>query len=157
MPKWKIIDKIAVVNGAVTLDIDLSEYPERFEKAQQELGKMVLNSSRKYMPLLTGSLRQRSYVADGGKKVVFPGPYARYLYGGRVMVDSVTGKGPALIHDKNGDEVDLRFRKGAILVPTQRRLTYKQPNAQAEWFQVAKDVHLQEWIAVCNGIIKEGT
>lgn len=155
MSKWKIVNKIAIVNGSVTLDIKLSAYPKRFEKAQQEFGRMVLNSSRKYMPLLTGSQQQRSYVADGGKKIVFPGPYAGYLYGGRVMVDSVTGKGPVLIHDKNGVEVGLRFRKGATLVPTQRRLTYSQPNAQAEWFQAAKDNHLQEWVAVCNKIIKE--
>lgn len=157
MPKWKIVNKTAFVNGTVTMKIDLSARHQQFENAQQELGKMVLNSSRKYMPLLTGSLQQRSYITDGGRKVVFPGPYARYQYGGKVMVDSVTGKGPAMIHDKNGVEVGLRFRKGATLVPTQRRLTYSQPNAQAEWFQAAKDKHLQEWIAKCNKIIKEDT
>lgn len=168
MPKWKIVDKTAFVNGTVTVNIDLSSYPKRFEKAQRELGNMVLNSSKKYMPLLTGSLQQRSYVSNGGKKVVFPGPYARYLYGGRVMVDSVTGKGPAMIpgiagkgpakiYDKNGVEVGLRFRKGATLKPTQRRLTYSQEGARAEWFQAAKDDFLQEWIEICEKIIKEGT
>lgn len=157
MPKWKIVDKTAFVNGTVTVNVDLSSFPKRFEKAQRELGNMVLNSSKKYMPLLTGSLQQRSYVSNGGKKVVFPGPYARYLYGGRVMVDSVTGKGPAMIHDKNGVEVGLRFRKGATLKPTQRRLTYSQEGARAEWFQAAKDDFLQEWIEICEKIIKEGT
>ena len=158
MPNWKIVDKIAFVNGMVHVDIniDLSEYSERHEKAQRRLGEMVLASSKVFMPLLTGSLQQRSYVDDGGRKVVFPGPYGRYQYGGRVMVDSVTGKGPMMIHDRNGVEVGLRFRKGATLVPTERRLTYSQPNAQAEWFQPAKDKDLNAWVAECGRIIGGG-
>lgn len=159
MPNWKIVDKLAFVNGMVRVevDIDLSEFPPRFVRAQQRLGEMVLASSKVYMPLLTGSLQQRSYVDDGGRKVVFPGPYGRYQYGGRVMVDSVTGKGPAMIHDRNGVEIGLRFRKGATLVPTERRLTYSQPNAQAEWFEPAKAKDLPMWVAECDRIIKGGT
>ena len=156
MANWQIVDKIAFVDGTITVEIniDLSKYPPRFARAQQRLGEMALASSKVYMPLQTGSQQQRSYVEDGGKRVVFPGPAARYLYGGRVMVDSVTGKGPALIHDKNGVEVGLRFRKGATLVPTDRRLTYSQPNAQPEWFEVAKDHDKEAWIAECGRIIK---
>ena len=158
MPSWAIIGKKAFVKGMVTVDvnIDLSAYPERFSRAQQRLGEMVLASSKVFMPLLTGSLQQRSYVDDGGRKVVFPGPYGRYQYGGRVMVDSVTGKGPALIHDRNGVEVGLRFRKGATLGQTERRLTYSQPSAQAEWFIPAKDKDLPAWVAECDRIIKGG-
>ena len=159
MPNWKIVDKLAFVNGMVRVEvnIDLSEFPPRFVRAQQRLGEMVLASSKVYMPLLTGSLQQRSYVDGGGRKVVFPGPYGRYQYGGRVMVDSVTGKGPAMIHDRNGVEIGLRFRKGATLVPTERRLTYSQPNAQAEWFEPAKAKDLPMWVAECDRIIKGGT
>jgi len=158
MPNWTISGKAAFVKGMVQVDInvDLSAYPERFARAQQRLGEAVLVSSKVFMPLLTGSLQQRSYVDDGGRKVVFPGPYGRYQYGGRVMVDSVTGKGPALIHDRNGVEVGLRFRKGATLVPTERRLNYSQPTAQAEWFQPAKDKDLPAWVAECDRIIKGG-
>ena len=156
MANWQIVDKVAFVNGMIRVDvnIDFSAYPDRFVRAQQRLGEMVLASCKVFMPLLTGSLQQRSYVTDGGRKVVFPGPYGRYQYGGRVMVDSVTGKGPALIHDRNGVEVGLRFRKGVTLVPTERKLTYSQPNAQAEWFQPAKSKDLPAWVAECDRIIK---
>lgn len=158
MPNWNIVDKLAFVNGMVRVEvnIDLSEFPPRFVRAQQRLGEMVLESCKPFMPNLTGSLQQRSYVDDGGRKVVFPGPYGRYQYGGRVMADSVTGKGPALIHDRNGVEVGLRFRKGATLVPTERRLTYSQPNAQAEWLEPAKTKDLPAWVAECDRIIKGG-
>jgi hypothetical protein len=117
---------------------------------------MVLESSKPFMPFLTGSLQQRSYVADGGRQVIFPGPYARYLYGGVVMVDSVTGKGPALIHDRNGVEVGLRFRRGATLVPTTRKLNFSRPGAQAEWVEAAKDKDKLAWFAELDRIIIKG-
>ena len=94
------------------------------------------------MPLLTGGLQQRSHTEDNGRRVVFPGPYARYQYGGKVMVDSVTGKGPRKIPTGPGEYV-LRFRKGAKLVPTQRPLTYSSPQAVPEWFEHAKAQNMQ--------------
>ena len=159
MPTWKIADKLAFVDGMITVEIniDLTVYPERLRRAQYQLGTMVLESCRAHMPLNTGSLQQRSFYYSNDREVVFPGPYARYQYGGVAMVDSVTGKGPALIQDKNGAEVGYRFRKGATLVPTERRLKYTQPEAEAEWFMFAKNKHLPEWIAKCDEIIKGGS
>lgn len=154
MAQWKVLGKVSYVEGNITVNIDLSEYPHRFKCAQQRLGEMVLESCKPFMPFLTGSLQQRSTVDNGGREVVFPGPYGRYQYGGRVMVDSVTGKGPAMIHDKYGMEVGLRFRKGAVLVATDRPLTYTRQGAQAEWFQPAKDKDMQMWIGECEKIIK---
>lgn len=156
---WQIVDKVAFVDGkiAVNIKIDFTKYQQRIPLAQQMLGNMVLASCQDYMPLLTGSLRQRSYVDPGGHKVVFPGPYARYQYGGVVMVDSVTGKGPAKYVDKNGVDEYYRYRKGAVLKPTKRRLIYSQPNAQSHWFAFAKVRDLQAWIAGCDRIIKGGS
>ena len=94
------------------------------------------------MPLLTGSMQQRSYVDDGGRMVVFPGPYARYQYEGKVMVDSVTGKGPMWI-----PTIGYRFHKGAKLSPTDRKLTYSQPNATDHWFDAAKSANGGYWVA----------
>ena len=53
MPNWVISGKTAFVKGMVTVDIniDLSAYPPRFERAQQRLGEMVLASSKVYMHL----------------------------------------------------------------------------------------------------------
>lgn len=59
------------------------------------------------------------------------GPYAKYQYYGKVMVDSVTGKGPFYIED-----VGFRFRKGATLKVTGRNLEYTttfNPKAGPFW------------------------
>ena len=82
---------VSYVKGHVRVNLRFAKYGPRFAKAQEWLGQQVLADSKLYMPLKTGSLQQRSYVAEGGRQVVFPGPYARYLYMGKVMVDPETG------------------------------------------------------------------
>ena len=152
-------ENYSLVDGTVRAELRLSHYSDRFRDAQEWLGYRVLEGCKPYMPFVTGGLQQRSYnshepmvdrsyVSKGGREVVFPGPYARYLYMGKVMVDSVTGKGPRKIPTGPGEYI-LRFRKDATLVPTGRPLTYTRtfnPKATDHWFDHAKAKHGQEWI-----------
>lgn len=137
--------KITYDNGSVHVTLDMQAYAQRHKKAQQWLGDRVLEDSKACMPHLTGDLQQRSHTEDNGKKVVFPGPYAGYLYRGKVMVDSVTGKGPRKIPTGPGEYI-LRFNQGAKLVPTQRSLSYSNPQAVPKWFEHAKRLHKQFWL-----------
>ena len=89
------------------------------------------------MPLKTSSLQQRSYVAEGGRQVVFPGPYARYLYMGKVMVDPETGSPWA--------------RKGTVKVVTDRDL--RLATGVPHWAEVAQNEHGKEWADGCKRII----
>lgn len=64
------------------------------------------------------------------------------------MEDSATGKGPRPIKLSSG-EVIFRFRKGAQLQPTIENLDFEKsihPEAQAHWFEKAKEVHGEEWV-----------
>lgn len=136
------------VHGHFTAEVHFDRFSRQFAAAQQWLAEQVLADCKPFMPMETGSLIQRSYVDDGGRKVVFPGPYARYLYGGVVMVDSETGKGPAKIPDGSGGYL-LRFRKGATLVPTDRPLNYSttaNPQATDHWFDAAKAANQDYWL-----------
>lgn len=143
---------ISYVSGDLRVNIDLRSYEERYKKAQQWLGDRVLESCKDCMPKQTGNLEQRSHVEDGGRTVIFPGPYARYLYFGKVMVDCDTGKGPRKIPTGPGEYI-LRFRKGAKLKPTDRNLTYSDPQAVPEWFEHAKAKDKQSWIVSVKEII----
>ena len=133
-------------SGSVHVRLDLSQYAQRFVEAQQWLGDRVLEDSRSLMPLRTGSLQQRSHTEDNGRRVIFPGPYAGVMYRGKVMVDAETGKGPRKIPVGPGEYI-LRFRLGAHLVPSGRDMTYSNPGAVPEWFEVAKSRYLPAWIA----------
>lgn len=146
---------ISYSDGNVHIHVNLQPFEERHRRAQAWLGDRVLEDSRACMPLLTGGLQQRSHTEDGGKMVVFPGPYSGYLYRGKGMVDSVTGKGPMKIPTGPGEYI-LRFRKGAKLVPTGRNLTYSSPQAVPKWFEHAKARNKDFWISGVREIIVGG-
>jgi len=125
-------ETISVVDGDIKVNIDFSKYSMNAVKAQACLGEQVLQDCRALMPLLTGSLIQRSYTAEQGKKVIFPGPYARFQYGGLVMVDPATNSPWA--------------RPGAKKVLTDRSLKYSRPEACSHWFDEAKARNGEYWI-----------
>ena len=54
---------------------------------QQAIDKAVIDWNVQYCPMETGTLAKSPYSVTeiGSGKVVYPGPYARYLYYGEVM------------------------------------------------------------------------
>lgn len=129
---------------------------DRADKAAHTVAIQVQKDTSPYVPFLTGSLDTRTRVV--GNTVIYPAPYARYLYYGKVMVDAVTGKGPMRIVDKMGNEY-IRFRKGAVLRPTDRPLNYTtdfHPQAQSHWFEASKAQNLDKWIRVAQKAVNNG-
>ena len=102
------------------------------DKGEVWLANEVLKDTDPFVPALTGSLSQRSHVE--GNLVVYPGPYARYLYYGKVMVGPKYG--PKHATDKN-----LVYTKSV------------HPNAQSHWFEASKAQNLEKWL---RGVKKLG-
>lgn len=127
------------------------------KKAEHVVALQVARDTEPFVPFLTGSLVDKTKV-DGGY-IIYPGPYARYLYHGKVMVDATIGKGPMKIVNKNGDVV-LRFRKGATLKPIDRDLDIKKPTghgqAQSHWFEASKAQNLEKWLRVSEKAVGSG-
>lgn len=114
-------------------------------KSEHALANQVMKDTEPFVPALTKSLVNRTQVF--GNRIVYPGPYARYLYYGKVMVDSVTGLPAFRIVGKDGSEV-FRFRKGARLKPTDRPLKYTKsvhPQATDHWIEVSKIHNMKKW------------
>ncbi len=103
---------------------------------------VVLTDVQNDVPLNNGTLMNSMYVdsaeLDDGFHVWIDHDsiYARYLYMGVKMVDSKTGKGPALVHDKYGGLVGPRFRKDAKLKVKQpvEKLKFRN-NRTDHWFE----------------------
>lgn len=149
MSEMQHFPKFSYVSGNIRVELSLDRFSKQFKEAQQWLGDRVLEDCKPYMPHLTGNFQQRSHTENGGARVVFPGPYARYLYMGKVMVDKVTGRGPMKIYDAPGGSYILRYREGAELIPTDRPLQYTKqhhPQATDHWFDAAKAKHQDYWI-----------
>lgn len=110
------------------MGVTLELYPDALkaleqaaELAAKETLWQVISDVQNAVPLGQGALQQGMYVGMMKTPEVthvyidHDMVYSRYLYFGNKMVDAETGKGPALVHDKNGGIVGYRFRRGAVL------------------------------------------
>ena len=105
------------------------------DKAEHAVAVQMEKDTRPFVPALTGSLMNRTQVE--GNSVIYPGPYARFLYYGKVMVDPDTGSPFA--------------QKGAVKVLTDKNLVYNtsvNPQAQSHWFEASKAQNLEKWVRV---------
>ena len=121
------------------------------DRAEHAVATQAALDTDPYVPMATGSLKDRTAVQ--GNLIIYPGPYARYLYYGKKMVDLRTGKGPMHFIGKNGNEV-IRWRHGQKLRPTNIPLNIR-PNktsihAQAHWFEASKAQNLEKWLEVAK-------
>lgn len=120
-------------------DIPLNLSPA--DRVEKILATQVMKDTDKYVPALTGSLTQRTHVE--GSTIVYPGPYARFLYYGKVMVYAPTGSTWA--------------PKGEHKVVTGRDLVMNKsmhPLATSHWFEVSKAQNLEKWITVAQKVVK---
>lgn len=109
---------------------------QNVDRAQFALDSRIMNDMVPYMPKTTGTLvavtRAKSAATAGtGIICAAAGPYGRFQYYGKVMVDPVTNSPWA--------------RKGAKKIVTDRPLTYSNPKAEPKWFEVAKEKNLDKW------------
>lgn len=129
------------------------EFRNACKKAESIVAEQVFSDTRPYVPADTLSLANRSRV--NGNEIIYPGPYARYLYYGKVMVDE-NGNGPMHYIDENGNEV-IRFRKGATLHPTERDLQFDKTThklAQAHWVEASTAQNKSSWKRVATEAVK---
>ena len=119
---------------------------DRNGDVQMQLTRIVNKRITSYMPFRSGALATTLMYIISPTEIEVMGPYARYPYYGKVMVNSVTGKGPALIPG-----VGYRYRKGTTLKVTDRDLKYdttKHPEAGPLWdrrmMAVEKDAIVSE-------------
>lgn len=123
-------------------------------RAAHAVAVQMAKDTEPFVPAMTKSLANRTQVYEN--RIVYPGPYARYLYYGKVMVDAVTGKGPMRIKAKDGTEI-IRFRKGARLKPTEKDLKISQSvhaQAQSNWFEGSKAQNLDKWVDVAGRAVE---
>lgn len=111
------------------------------EKAEHTVAVQAQKDTSPYVPALTGSLDRRTRVNEN--QIIYPGPYARYLYYGKLMVDPATGSSCA--------------QKGAIKVLTDKNLVFNKAmhsQAQDHWFEASKAENMNKWLRVARKAVK---
>lgn len=138
----------------ITLEqnIDPTLLTGRATKLERALAWEILKDTDQFVPALTGSFAIRSRVI--GNYIIYPGPYARYLWHGVAMVNSATGKGPMKI-----PEVGYRWPRGAILAPTTRPLKFNtsvHAKAQSHWMDASRAQNMAKWAKLGARIYTDG-
>ena len=111
------------------------------DKAQTAVAIQAQKDTSPYVPALTGSLDQRTRVEEN--QIIYPGPYARYLYYGKLMVDPATGSSYA--------------PKGVTKVLTDKNLVFNKAmhsQAQDHWFEASKAENMDKWLRVAGKAVK---
>lgn len=110
------------------------------DRAEHVLAVQVAKDTTPFVPMLTGSLRTRTRVM--GNTVIYPGPYARYLYYGKLYVDPLTGSSYA--------------RKGVTKVPAapEKDLIFHRTGTCSHWFEASKAQNMEKWVRVAEKAVK---
>ena len=111
---------------------------------QQAIDKAVIDWNMQYCPMETGTLAKSPYSVTeiGSGKVVYPGPYARYLYYGEVM-----GPNIPVFEDDSGEPTRFFSPPGQKKHLTGRQLEFStdlNPLAGAFWFERMKADHMDD-------------
>lgn len=125
-------------------DSGIAEKVERIAtKVENTVAIQVKKDTEPYVPYAEGSLSKRTRV-DGGK-IIYPGPYARFLYYGKLMVSPTTGSAWAL--------------KGEKKILTDKNLRYNTAAhkfAQSHWFEASMAENLEKWLKVAQKAVDNG-
>ena len=129
-------------------------------KAEVAVATQILRDTEKFVPARNLSMANRTqsqhenlYVrakeetkrelAAGRGIVVYPGPYAHFLYMGKLFIDPKTGSPFA--------------RKGASKVITGRDLNISKAvhsQAQSHWYEASKALNRDKWVRVAGRAVK---
>lgn len=118
-------------------------------RAAHTLAVRIQKDTEPFVPARTKSLVNRSQVVEN--KIIYPGPYARYLYYGKVMVF----KNPPYLRTVNGKEVLSHY--GQKKVPINKPLKISQavhPQATDHWLEASKAQNLKKWIRVAGKAVE---
>lgn len=124
-------------------DMDRIDKRIRFcgEGTEHALAVRMEKDTEPYVPARTKSLANRTLVS--GDTIIYPGPYARFLYYGKLMIDPNTGSPFA--------------PKGATKVVTGKNLNISQAvhsKAQSHWFEASKAQNLPKWRRVAERAVQ---
>lgn len=104
---------------------------EKGGRVQKAIDNAVIRFAIPYCPMDSGTLAKSPYTASTPGKVVYPGPYARYQYYGKVM-----GPNIPVFEDDSGEPTRFFSPPGRKKHLTGEDLTYrtdKNPLAGSFW------------------------
>lgn len=112
------------------------------KRAEHAVAVRAAKDTEPFVPKLNGVLRNSTKVKDN--LIIYPGPYARYLYYGKVMVYADP---PYLRRRPDGKLVLSHFGQSKVPIDKDLQLAHSgvDPDAQSHWFEASKAENLDKW------------
>lgn len=160
--KKEYCGKGKVYDYDMTIDVNWDKLAKRASRGQYVLDTAIMVSMIPRMPRQAGvfiaiTKGMSDALAGTGIIVAAAPPMGRYLYYGKNMVDDVTGSPWAR---KGARKVLVSQFTGATNARENLVFsTAKNPDAQPQWFDVAKKEDMQQWtkiVAIAIGGIVDG-
>lgn len=118
----------------------------KLSSCKKKLISQVIKDTTPYVPMQDGILYMSAIVNQNRykDKIVWTGPYARFLYKGLVMVG---------VHSRRA-----WARRGEVKETINKSLSYgkKHPLAGPEWYIRSKNKNKEKWVKLTKGWFKHG-
>lgn len=140
--------------AGVTFSVDVKKFKkdlERVDKRMRFAGKgaehalaiQMAKDTEPYVPARTKSLANSTIVHED--TIIYPGPYAHYLYVGKLFIDPKTGSpwvpdGASKVIDPKGRDLNIS--------------TAVHSKAQSHWFEASKAQNLPKWKRVAGRLMQ---
>ena len=151
-------------NAKLDLNLNTQQMLAKFNlqsggKVQKTIDKAVIDWCQQYCPWETGTLAKSAYTATemGSGTVIWPGPYARYLYYGEVY-----GPNIPVFEDNTGVPTRWFSPPGQKKHPTGRQLDFSKSQARGSplagsfWFERMKADHTQDIVREAQAVATGG-
>ena len=140
--EYNFKDNYLFVNDSIKIDIDLTKFKDKLEKAQSDLVNQIIADTQDYVPFLQGDLSNSAKPNEDNTEIIYRAPYARYQYMGKLMLDN---RGSSWA------------KKGTRKHVVNKDLTYSKEHhsqAGAKWYERSKENNLNNWIEVVKKAVK---
>lgn len=142
--------------GSIDIHFDDEALIKKYEKnqayAQLILKQVIVEDTDPFVPIQTGTLKNSTYdsLMDSKPGIIYNVPYAHYLYKGFVMEDPVLHCAGFMTPQGWRSRKDVVKQYREPLQP----LKFKQ--GQSEWFEHAKSLYKDRWIAAVKKVLIDG-
>ena len=122
---------------------------------QKVVDNAVIRWCMDYTPADTFTLAKSPYAASdiGSGIIIYPGPYAHYMYMGEKYIDPVWRVGGfyGILPDKEGQ---WWSRRGVSKIPSGEPLKYTNPEAVSLWDVEAIERYGDDWVEVVRRVLE---
>lgn len=124
--------------------INLRRINGNIKKAQAALINQIRIDTEQYVPALDLTLSNSAHAENKNTELVYNGPYARFQYYGKVMVDERGSTYARPGGKKHVINKDLVYTKD------------RHPNATSFWYKKAKERYQDKWVKLVKDVVKNG-